>query len=577
MRRTTTRRRKSTGNGARKRVPRAAAQVPGAVPAHSERAWHESEAGLRVLVSHIPAMVVTTDAELRITTAVGASLQDIGLQPERLVGFCIPDLVAGVDSAMPAIDAHQRALRGETVSFEAAWRGHFYEARLEPLRNGDGRIVGTVGVGLDVTELKEARNERLQNAARTKVLAQVSHSLAEARFDMSSVVRTIGRLISETMGDGCVISLRSPDGRTLYPLAIFDANPDARLLLEQLMMEVPWVADNELVAEPLAGRPLRMWIDEQTALRALIPERYRAYLDRVEVHGVLVVPLRVEGRIIGLLSVWRSRREPAYTIDDEVLMQELADRAALAIANARLYSELEQRVQERTVQLEATNKELETFSYSVSHDLRAPLRGVNGFARALRDDYAQLLPLEGRHFLERVLAGGQRMEQLIDDLLILSRTARAEIHRRPVCLSDLAHEVGEELQRSHPERAVALAVAPDVVADGDARLLRILMENLLGNAWKYTAKHATARVEFGVREQGGESVYFVRDDGAGFDMQYADKLFGPFQRLHSAADFGGSGLGLATVQRIINRHGGRVWADGAVEQGATFSFTVPAR
>ena len=542
----------------------------------AELVTRASDAGLRLLVEQVPALVTSTDRALRFVSAVGSTFHNIGLQPERLLGHNLHELVASFNPSAASLDAHRRALRGEAVSFEAKSMGHSYQARVEPLRGPDGCIIGTVGVGVDVTEARQAQQERLRTAARTRVLAEVSRAFTEARLDMRNVVHTIARVISETMNDGCVISVLAPDGRTLVPLATHHSDLAARVLAQRQLSEAPWAADHQLVADVLqAGTPLRLWLGSPTAVRALIPESQWTYLDRFAVHGVLAVPLRVDGRVTGLLAVWRDRPEHEYTVDDEALVQELADRAALAIANARLYTELERRVHERTVQLEAANKELEAFSYSVSHDLRAPLRGITGFARMLLDDYGDVLVPDARHLLERVLASGQRMENLIDDLLGLSRTARAAMHREPVSLSALTQEIADELSHADPERDVTVIIEPDVIADGDARLLRLVVANLLGNAWKYTAKHPTARIEFGVRQQGGERVYFMRDDGAGFDMQYAENLFGPFQRLHSSADFSGSGIGLATVQRIINRHGGRIWAHAAVERGATFYFTLP--
>ncbi|MFI5399188.1 MAG: PAS domain S-box protein [Candidatus Binatia bacterium] len=229
----------------------------------------------------------------------------------------------------------------------------------------------------------------------------------------------------------------------------------------------------------------------------------------------------------------------------------------------------------RTAELEAVNTELQTFSYSVSHDLQAPLRAIDGFSALLLDRYTEQLDAQAQHYLQRVREGATSMGQLIQALLSLSRVTRAEMQRRGVDLSALAETVAAELRAAEPSRAVEFVIAPGVRAHGDPGLLRAALDNLLRNAWKYTSKHATARIEFGCAKKNGQPVFFVRDDGAGFDMAYVAKLFGAFQRLHAKEEFEGTGIGLATVQRIIHRHGGRVWAEGAVERGATFYFTVP--
>src|SRR5216110_3243765 len=249
---------------------------------------------------------------------------------------------------------------------------------------------------------------------------------------------------------------------------------------------------------------------------------------------------------------------------------------------------LEQRVAERTHELEernealrhnsaqllAANTELDAFAYSVSHDLRAPLRSIDGFSQVLLEDYAAQLDEAGRESLHRVRAASQRMGTLIDDLLKLARVTRAEMRTEDVDLSGMARDIASELQRAAPERQVEFAIAAGLKARGDARLLRVALDNLLRNSWKYTAKRPGARVEFASVDANGGKAFAIRDNGAGFDMKYADKLFGVFQRLHSAAEFEGTGVGLATVRRIINRHGGRIWAEGAVDQGATFYFTL---
>ncbi len=242
---------------------------------------------------------------------------------------------------------------------------------------------------------------------------------------------------------------------------------------------------------------------------------------------------------------------------------------------------LEQRVAERTKELErralelqAANSELDAFAYSVSHDLRAPLRSIDGFSQVLLEDYGAGLDEAGRDSLQRVRAASQRMATLIDDLLKLARVTRTEMRTERVDLSGMARELVLDIQRTTPDRQVEFAIAPGLEAQGDSRLLRVVLDNLLRNGWKYTGKQPQPRVEFTAMDENGGRVFVIKDNGAGFDMKYADKLFGVFQRLHSTAEFEGTGVGLATVRRIINRHGGRIWAEGIVDQGATFYFTL---
>jgi signal transduction histidine kinase len=258
-----------------------------------------------------------------------------------------------------------------------------------------------------------------------------------------------------------------------------------------------------------------------------------------------------------------------------------AEKSKVGLVNQQLEKEIAERTRVETqvtgvnAELLAANKELEAFSYSVSHDLRAPLRGIDGFSLALLEDYGDKLDEEGKDYLHRVRAATQRMGHLIDDLLNLSRVTRSEIRRERADLGAIAHSVALELQSGQPERRAEFRIEEGLVAFVDSHLIRIIFENLLGNAWKFTSKRESSCIEFGRTICDGKPTYFIKDDGAGFDPTYAHKLFGAFQRLHDKSDFPGTGVGLATVQRIVHRHGGRIWAESAVDKGATFYFTLP--
>jgi PAS domain S-box-containing protein len=318
-------------------------------------------------------------------------------------------------------------------------------------------------------------------------------------------------------------------------------------------------------------------------IETLIPERFRkahvAYRGRYSAQPV-ARPMGTDLELYG-------RRSDGTEFPVEISLSPLETEQGTLVTAAirdvterrraeREIEELNVALQRRATELEVANRELESFSYSVSHDLRAPLRTIDGFSQALLEDYREQLPGDAQHFLERVRVAAQRMAKLIDDLLELSRISRIPVERKPIDMSALAQGIATELQQAEPERKVEFDISPRMKGNGDPALLRIALQNLMNNAWKFTSRKASARIEVGSTNGKGPRAFYVRDNGAGFDMAYANKLFGAFQRLHAVTEFPGTGIGLATVQRIIHKHGGRVWAESVVDQGATFYFTLQA-
>ncbi len=403
--------------------------------------------------------------------------------------------------------------------------------RAQPLKNAAGQVVQWFGTNTDVDELKRVEDSLRKSEAS---LADAQSSAKMGNWELDFATQT-GTWSAEMF-------------------RLFDRDP---------ALGVPSFAEFETLPHP----------DDRESFARLHPAAVAAGRSFEQDFRVI----RPDGSIRWIAGraemILDANGNPVRMIGTS---QDITERKAAAAVIHKLNAELEQRVIERTAQLEAANKELEAFSYSVSHDLRAPLRGIAGFSQALDESCGKRLEETERGYLSRVRAAAERMGQLIDDLLDLARVSRVEMVRQPVDLSALARGVVADLQQQAPARVVAVEIADGLEAEGDPRLLRVLLENLLGNAWKFTGKHAQPTIAFrSLMDDSNQQVFLIRDDGSGFDMQYAGKLFGAFQRLHALADFPGTGIGLATVQRIVHRHGGRVWAEGAVGRGATFFFTLP--
>jgi PAS domain S-box-containing protein len=396
-----------------------------------------------------------------------------------------------------------------------------------PWRDAHGRVIGLVGVSRDITDRKQAEEALRQS---------------EQRF----------RSLFESMDEGfatCEV-IYDERGRPIDVLNLM-VNPAFGRLIG-------------IPAEKVMGRTAREVIPDiephwiETAARIVQTGRSERICDRVSGVGKTF-----EG------FGWRTGPgRLAYVFND------VTERMRAENEIRRLNEELEQRVRDRTAELEAANRELEAFSYSISHDLRAPLRGIDGWSLALAEDYGGQLDARAQQYLERVRSETRRMGTLIEDLLELSRLTRSDMRRQAVDLSMIAEDIAVRLIAANPSRRIEFQIDPGMTAHGDAGLLEAALTNLLGNAVKFTGPRDVGRIHFGLCEQKGAAAFFIRDNGVGFDMSYAGKLFGAFQRLHKASDFPGTGIGLATVQRIIHRHGGRVWADAGVDQGATFYFTI---
>lgn len=424
-------------------------------------------------------------------------------------------------------------------------------------------------------ERNKAEEEIRKNAARSQLLADISEEFIKAGPDFVLVLSSVTQRVAQWFGDACFIHLLTEEGDMSEASPVYHSYP-----VRPDRDHTPFSSSERdglaLLAQVVrTGDSITIPMEDPCCIPAGLSERLKC-------QSLLIVPMRADERVIGTLTMVRNRPDRPHTVEDESLVQYLADRAAISVANARLVeivhrlnAELEERVKERTTQLMAANKELEAFAYSVSHDLRAPLRAIDGFSGILLEKYATLLDAKGANYLQRTRSAAQRMGQLIDDLLNLSRLTRKEMQWTKVDLSSLAYEIETELRESQPDRAVEFLVQDELVVPGDAHLLRAALENLLENAWKFTGNNDRARIEFSLVIKDDEPVFCVSDNGAGFDMEYADQLFGAFQRLHAMTEFPGTGIGLAIVQRVIHRHGGRIWAEGAVGKGATFYFKFP--
>jgi PAS domain S-box-containing protein len=433
-----------------------------------------------------------------------------------------------------------------------------------------GRVVRVRGSFQDITERKQAERRLATQAAIGRVLAEAA-TLGEA------TPRILQALCeSEDWQFGAIWEIDATDGR-LHCIELWSQPgfTPAEELVE---------ATRKLSFGPGEGLPGRVWQSREVALIADVAENgnyLRAGVaGRAGLHSALAFPILSAGEVTGVIDFLAAE---IHAVDEHLtgLFELIGRQVGLYVQRRRaemqvhaLNAELEDRVLRRTAELETANKELEAFSYSVSHDLRAPLRAIDGFAQALAEDYGPQLPEGGARYVQLIQRGAQRMGRLIDDLLRLSRLSRQPLNRRPVSMEKLAAEVWAELAPERGARAIEFVAGPMPDAEGDATLLRQIWANLLSNAVKYSGRCAAARIEIGAAPAGGEPVYFVRDNGAGFDMRYAHKLFGVFQRLHRAEEYPGTGVGLAIVHRMVQRHGGRVWAEGAVGRGATFHFTL---
>src|SRR5437016_5015497 len=542
----------------------------------AEEARRQSEASFRVLFTSNPLPMWVYDvATMAFLEVNAAAVAHYGYSREEFLAMRITDIRPPEE--VPRLEA---ILTGFGAEADPAVRRHAgtWTHRLKDGRIREVDIVShaidfagrraALVVAIDVTELRQTQASLAKSTERLRILHEIDRALIAAEAPVA-IAEAVLRRLRDLLG---------------VPRAIVN-------LFDLATGEVEWLAAagrRRIRLGPGVRFPLSLMGDVEALRRgepqvidvAALPRGPEAEaLLASGVHVYMVVPMIAGGELIGGLSFGGARGP--FPPEQVSIVQEVATPLAMVIAQARLYErvkhyaeELEERVRERTAELEAANRELEAFTYTVSHDLRVPLRAADGFSRILLEEYAPHLVPEAQRYLRLVRESTQQMGQLIADLLTFSRLSRQPLNGQAIVLTDLVHQVLEDLRAAYAGRRLDIVIGDLPVCRADVALLKQVLINLLSNAIKFTSKRESASIEVGCQRLGGQPVYFIKDNGVAIDMRYAYRLFGVFQRLHRVAEYEGTGVGLAIVQRIIHRHGGRIWAEAAVDQGATFYFTL---
>lgn len=552
----------------------------------AEDALRRGETNYRLLVENIPQKIFLKDRDSVYISCNDNYARDLNIESSEITGKTDYDFYPRELAGKYRADDKRIMEKGDGEDIEEKYmqngNEYFVHTVKTPIRDEQGKVFGILGVFSDITERKKSENRISRLNRLYSVLSKVNEAIVRAHDCKELFSRVCRIAVEDGLFKMAWIGLADQESRVIKPAASYGDTDGYLDGVTICSADVP------------AGKgPTGIAVSEGRCSICTDIEhdpRMFPWRDKALRHGLLssaAFPIRAGSRVIGAFTVYA--HEPQFFTDEEIhLLTSLTEDISFAIdsmANEekrlaaeealRLINEhLEQRIAARTADLEAANKELESFIYSISHDLRGPLRVISGFSQVVMKEVADKLDEKGKRYFSRILDETKKMGRLIDDLLNLSRVSRQEIKRSELDLSAIAASIADELCEFYSGRNVSVDIREGITVFADPGLIEIVLTNLLGNSWKFTAKTDHARIEFGTCVQEGRIIYYVRDNGAGFDQRYAEKMFWPFHRLHSEDAFEGTGIGLAIVDRIIRRHGGKVWAEGIEGKGATIYFSL---